>query len=230
MQARQVRFNPGMSAFEKKVAISSIRDSFAREDGAMENYKVSILAAVANFAEHADLRIHYKVCNSICLNMDLPGVEFVQHVINQINKLKDKSSDLHKIVLPLAEEFKNNLSVPLNSDIRTLSIFFGVYSIYAQSQIGIAFSVTMFAISDYIVDWRINNSLNNKLAIKNVGGESPGVDDNYDGAIKGANGWISKGYGATTSLFKSAINIASNIEESSRNTNDGFIKRFMGGQ
>ncbi len=82
--------------------------------------KSQILRALIQFAKknlvgidsHADSRL-YKICNAIFTHVHLPDLFFLHHAIACLNQLKDDTSGLKKTILPMAQNYKRPLILPL---------------------------------------------------------------------------------------------------------------------
>ena len=146
----------------------------------------------------------FALCQVILQHADLSDLLFFQHVINQ-EKISKDANPLFQDFILLATDAKKTMHIPLVYQTRTAAGALGILSLFTQSKLGILAAVLTFVFADEIQNWRISHSLENKLALKKIGGEMPVVEDGFDNIQKGVTHVAKEGFNSAVNFFKNQV-------------------------
>lgn len=202
----KIQFNIKMSAEDRKNTINEMRKWM--EESKASHSKKTILNFVLQYAEEklidnpADKRKdRLKICESIFKQADLDDLFFLQHVINELCKIKSKDSPLKKELLPEAQKHKKAYVRPLSHQIWGGAFIVFCVSMYVDKRIAAA-AVLMAVLSEWIVEARIRLQLAEIFAKQINKGVVPVIGDGWDpvfeqagkvgssGALTAAMNWI----------------------------------------
>ncbi len=210
-----VHFTKDMTPHERSQSLHNIWDWCQSAEASESKIKILVLKNVIEYA-HKYLAVTNRlsfmfvdkvndldcqVCNAIFRHVDLPEVLFLQYVINQLSLIQ---TDLHPMkdgILPIVQQHKNTLMIPITDEIRSLGFSIAIFSLLMRFNVGLIISAVIVLCSEQLANWRITRSMENKIALKETGDKVSPVEDGYDNVFKN----ISKGYHAVTALFHVVI-------------------------
>lgn len=199
MPKPEVILTIGMTSRERAAALQKMKDWYGTPE--VSRIKYAVLSMVIENAKKQSITAQdIGICNDIFLQADLPDVHFMQHVINTT-----KGNNDFQDITAKATDLYHTLSVPLVYQTRGAAGVLGLFSIVAQTKIGLLSAGLMLAFGDKLVEWRIDKSLENKLALKKIGGTPPKVEDGFDSVNQGVLSFAKGTYHYTTEFFKNNI-------------------------
>lgn len=214
-----IRFTKSMAPVERLQSLNKMRDWCQSHEGAESKTTATVLLHIINYATKnlaVTSRLSFmsvdqandldcQVCDGIFYHADLPELLFLQHVINQINQIKDDAHPLKDEILPIVKQNKNTLMIPVIQETRVACG--GVVILALWSQFGWCVIASLLAIlcSEQITNLRIAQSLKNRIALKEAGGKTAHIEDGYDGVVGGISNFTKKSYGTAITFFNTVV-------------------------
>jgi hypothetical protein len=204
-----IHFTKQMTPDERLKSLNKMKDWCQSSEGELAQAKTIILKSIIAYAtanlvatsrfsfKHSDYadELDCQLCDKIFFHADLPEILFLQYVINQIN-LTTASSH------------------PIRNDILAM----GALALVTRFNMGIIVAGIAIICSEKLVNWRIEKSLENMLALKELHGIMPRVEDGYDNVINMTSRFASQGALNAMSFFNKVILPAVMAEK--KNTQD----------
>jgi hypothetical protein len=154
--------------------------------------KTQVLRSVINFARknlvHARPKDFspavYQACHVIFNRANLPDLLFLHYVISRINAIRNDTSGLRKTVLPMAQNYRRPLILPLVRQMEKATFSFGIAVLFMRNEgLNLPAIATYFA-SEGSAEARIHSLLDGRLILEHRKTFNSGMDDDFGDGIE----------------------------------------------
>jgi hypothetical protein len=214
-----IRFTKSMTPAERLQSLNKMRDWCQSPEANESKTTTTVLIHIINYAaKHLAVtsRLQFmsvdqandldcQVCEGIFYHADLPELLFLQHVINQINKIPDDSHPMKDEILPIVKQNKNTLMIPIIQETRVACGGAVILSLWSRFGWCLIASLLAILCSEQITNLRVAQSLKNRIALKETGGKQARIEDGYDGVVSSISNFTKKSYATASTLFNTVV-------------------------
>lgn len=193
------------SAEEKSEALVHLEQRLGSER--VSAVKAQVLRAVINFAKNNLVKAKpldypaalYLTCNAIFDQVHLPDLLFLHSVIWCLNALRNDTSGLKKAVLPMAQNYKRPLMLPLVRQMEKASFGFGVSALFMRN-VGFNLpAIAEFFTSELSAENKIERSLD--ACLKSPSQQTMVKEKDFGEGIEFIFDWVNRSSKAALGLF-----------------------------